>query len=252
MEGILAIVLRDGTEFGRLVGVITVVHTNFYSYTPAGSPLRNGHEDIDGTLSTMSWDGAEHPKISIESHGHPVKAWPFAGDFTGEPGGGDGIIYRPDASPSTTERLPSSGDDRDVRYKLVNLFPDLWVQQLTEARRDRDASAAYASWGTLKGNKTGGCGDGILPPTCGVDKANLPWAWDDENDGPPGGLLALDPAFLLNDYFTGTVTQNTYSDNWYLTSLLNEGYGPDEIPRGWPAHLDIGDLLAKAPPSPSP
>lgn len=252
MEGILAIVLKDGTDFGRLVGVITVVHTNFYSYTPAGSPLRNGHEDIDGTLSMMSWDGVEHSKLSIESHGHPVKAWPFAGDFTGEPGGGDGIIYWPDSSPSTVERLPSSGDDRDVRYKLVNLFPDLWVQQLAEARRDSDHSAAYATWGTMKGNKTGRCGDG--PPTCGENKAHLPWAWNDTgggltgDDGLPGGLLALDPALIVNDYFNGTLTQNMYSDNWYLTSLVNEGYGPDEIPRDWPEDLAIGDLLAKAPP----
>jgi hypothetical protein len=247
MEGILAIVLKDGTEFGRLIGIITVFHTNFYSYTPAGSPLVEGHEDIDGTLSTMSWNGTEHAKVSIESHGHGVKAWPVAGDFTGEPGGGDGIIYRPGRSPSDSQRLPSSGDDRTVDYKLVNLFNDPWVQQLTEARRDRDNSAAFATWGTLKGNDDDGCSP------CGIDKAQLPWDWDDTGfpggeDGLPAGLLALDPAFILNDYFNGTVTQNTYSDNWYLASLVDWGFGPDDVPRDWPEGLDIGDLLAKAPP----
>ena len=105
MEGILAIVLKDDTEFGRLIGAITVAHTNFYSYTPEGSPLREGHEDIDGTLSTMSWNGAEHAKLSIETGGHPVWAWSLDADFTGEPGGGDGIIYRPARSPSDAARL---------------------------------------------------------------------------------------------------------------------------------------------------
>lgn len=258
MEGILAIVLKDGTEFGRLIGVITVAHTDFYSYTPEGSPLREGHEDIDGTLSTMSWNGAEHAKLSIETGGHPVWAWSLDADFTGEPGGGDGIIYRPARSPSDAARLPSSGDDRTVDYKLANLYPELWVQQLTEARRDAEHSAAYYSWGTLKGNKSGGCGDGFFP-SCSENKANLPWEWNDigvkvfgGDDGLPAGLLALDPAFILNDYFNGTVTQNTYSDNWYLTSLVDWGFGHNDIPRDWPDDLDIGDLLAKAPPTPTP
>jgi hypothetical protein len=249
MEGVLEIVLKDGTEFGHLIGMITVVHNDFYSYKAVGSPLQNGHEDIDGTLSTMSWNGAEHAKVSIESHGHPVWAWPFGGDFTGDPGGGDGVIYRPARSPSDAARLPSNGDDRTVDYRLANLFPELWVQQLTEARRDAEHSAAYERWGTLKGNETGGCSP------CSSNKAHLAWAWDDKGtftgDGLPAGLLALDPAFILNDYFNGTVTQNTYSDNWYLTSLVNEGYRPNEIPRGWPEDLHIGDLLAKAPPSPA-
>lgn len=207
----------------------------------------------------MSWNGAEHAKLSIESGGHPVWGWFLDADFTGEPGGGDGIIYRPARSPSDAVPLPSSGDDPDGDYKLVNLFPDLWVQQLFEARRDAEHSAACERWGTLKGDESGTCGDGTIL-RCSENKAHLPSAWDDTGegflgigeDGLPGGLLALDPAFILNDYFNGTVTQNTYSDNWYLTSLLNEGYGTEEIPRGWPGGLDIGDLLAKAPPSPTP
>lgn len=184
-------------------------------------------------------------------------AWSLDADFTGEPGGGDGIIYRPARSPSDAARLPSSGDDRTVDYELASLYPELWVEQLTEARRDAEHSAAYYSWGTLKGNKSGGCGVGTFP-SCKQNAAHLPWGWDDiggffgGEDGLPGGLLALDPAFILNDYFNNTATQNTYSDNWYLASLVDWEYGPNDIPRNWPEDLDIGDLLAKAPSSPSP
>ena len=63
--------------------------------------------------------------------------------------------------------LPTSGNDRDVRYSLQNLipFPGLWARQLQQANLNRDEAGTYATWGTLKGNESGTCGDG---PESGV------------------------------------------------------------------------------------
>ena len=247
LEGILSVVEKDGSEFGRLVGLITVFHLDFFSYRPSGSPLGDGEEDVDGTLSMETWDGVARPRITVEAKGHGVKAWPDAGDFTGGDDE-DGIIYRPDRSPSLQEVLPSSGNDRDVRYGLINLFPGLWREQVQQASLPRDDAETYATWGSLKGNESGSCGDGITV-TCSEDSANLPWGWDDEDDGDPEdisrGLLALDPALIVDRYFSGVTAETEYVDNRYLLELGDAGFGPGNLPRGWPEDLDMGALLAK-------
>jgi len=83
MEGLLAVVRKGGSEFGQLLGIITVAHLDFFSYTPKGSPLTDGEEDIDGELSWQIVDGSPHPKTIQETQGHPLKAWPFVSDFPG-------------------------------------------------------------------------------------------------------------------------------------------------------------------------
>jgi hypothetical protein len=243
IEAILEIVEKDGTEFGRLIGMITFAHEKFYSYIPVGSPLRDRAEAIGGNLRTESWNGSLHPMITIEAKGHGVKAWPFAGDFTGG-ADQDGIIYKPDVSPLLTEVLPSSGNDRDVRYSLESLS---WLldKQLQEARLDRSGSETYATWGKLKGNASGSCGAGVTV-TCPRDAAALPWILDSTDDDITGGVFALDPAWMAEHYFLGITPQTQYVDNAYIERLRAAGYGPDNLPRGWP-RLDIRVLFEKAP-----
>jgi hypothetical protein len=244
MEGLLAIVENDRSEYGRLIGVITVAHTDFWSYTPTGSPLGAGQESIDGTLTLDTLDdGARHPRISIQAKGHGVKAWPYTGSFDG-----DLIVYEPDLTDPYGGSLPPSGDPDDVvHYGLINIGGIFWTRQMLEAFVDRDDADTFANWGTLKGD----CA--FLDLTCGEDKANLPWKWDDtgshtsEPDGVPGGLLGLDPAWISDVYFSGFVAQNRYVSNEFLTDLQRAGFNRDHLPDGWPEELDIGELLARAP-----
>ncbi|HEY1178010.1 MAG TPA: hypothetical protein VGF17_17780, partial [Phytomonospora sp.] len=49
-EGALLVVRRDGSEFGSFEAMVTVAHSDFYSYVPAGSPFTSGRENIDGTV----------------------------------------------------------------------------------------------------------------------------------------------------------------------------------------------------------
>lgn len=245
LEGMLAIVRKDGSTFGTLEGVITVFHNHFFSYTPTGSPLTDGEEDIDGELTMDDDKEGLHPRLTQEAQGHGVKAWPFAGGFFGRESE-DGVIYRPASAPDTSDTIPASGNDRDALYGLKGLFVSLWPIQ-RGASLPRSEAETWAKWGTFKGDESGGCGAG-LTVSCSEDAAHAPWGWDDEDDGPVfAGELALDPLHVADFYFDGIDGSVDYVRNRYLSDLRADGYGPGNVPPGWPSQLDMAALLAKAP-----
>jgi len=192
MEGAVLTVRRDGSTYGTFEAMVTVAHSNFYSYTPSGSPYTSGRETIDGIARMQSYNGFSRPTTWQEAKGHGCKAW-NGNDFAG----GDGVVYFPDAA---TAEVPSSGNDRSVRYRLVDIFATggLWLH--------RYDSATFYSWGTFRGDN-------------GKDNAaNSPWGWDDQDDGSdlPRGLLATDPAKLVSAYFGNEgVFSLTYEENGY-------------------------------------
>jgi hypothetical protein len=163
-----------------------VAHSDFYSYTPAGSTWTGGSETVDGTLRLQPspHDSFQHPVTAQEAKGHGLKAYP---QYTIN---GDGIVYYP----STVAESPSGANDRDVRYRLVDVFAagGLWAQ--------RENSNLFAALGTFAGDASGGCGTGTW--SCGVNSANAPWGWDDGNDTVARGEIATDPARLATAYFT--------------------------------------------------
>lgn len=238
MEGLLSIVRRDGTAYGRLEGMVTVYHDDFFSFTPAGSPLQNGHENIDGALTMQNYDGSWRPLTVQQAKGHGLKAWPFTSDFRGA-ANQDGIIYYPS---KTQALVPRSGNDRHVDYGLIDFFAPggLWHQQLAEADLSRDAAQTFARWGAMKGDRGGGCGNGITV-TCSVDSPHPPWGWDDHNDGPVyQGEMALDPAHLVTQYFSGLGQFGTrYLRNRYITDLQARGYRLGRVPRGWAKEITL-------------
>ncbi|GAA1867211.1 hypothetical protein [Asanoa iriomotensis] len=208
-EGVLLAIQRDGSDYGVLRGAVTVAHSDFYSYTPAGSTWTNGRETIDGTLQLQSspHDVFTHPVTAQESKGHGLKAYP---QYNID---GDGLVYYP----STVAETPSSGNDRDVRYKLVDIFAagGLWAQ--------RANASLFASLGTFAGDTTGGCGSGTWG--CSTNSANAPWGWDDGNDLPGRGELASDPAKLVTEYFTipgGVSRSYTYNPYSGAAAALKE------------------------------
>ncbi|MFI5493930.1 hypothetical protein [Actinoplanes sp. NPDC051859] len=199
-EGLTLAVERDGSDYGVLRAAVTVAHANFYSYTPAGGSWTGGRETVDGTLRMQSspHDGFTHPVTAQERGGHGLKAYPqYAIN-------GDGIVYYP----STVAETPGNADDRDVRYALIDIFSvdGLWAQ--------RTNTSLFAQLGTFAGDTSGGCGTGTY--SCGTNSANAPWGWDDGNDLPGRGEIAIDPAKLMAEYFTvpGTLARS-YSYNPY-------------------------------------
>ncbi|BCY12599.1 hypothetical protein [Actinoplanes sp. L3-i22] len=215
-EGLLEVIEKDGTDYGKLRAAVTVAHSDFYSYTPAGSTWTNGGETIDGTLQTQvnPHDGLAHPVTAQEAKGHGLKAYPQYNIV------GDGIVYYP----STVAEAPSNADDRDVQYKLVDIFAagGMWAQ--------RADTNLFASLGTFAGDTTGGCGTGTFG--CGTNSANAPWGWDDGNDVPARGELATDPAKLSAAYFTvpGTLSR-TYTSNGYAVAAAALRKAAETLPR---------------------
>ncbi|GGS38611.1 MULTISPECIES: hypothetical protein [Actinokineospora] len=176
LEGTVLTVRRDGSQHGRLEAMVTVAHSDFYSYVPSGSTFTSGRENVDGALILR--DG--RPTTRQEAKGHGLYAWNGA-EFPG----GDGVVYYPG-----TAEVPSSGNDRSVGYRLVSVFSEggMWAR--------RHSAATFASYGTFRG-------DNGKP-----NSANAPWGWDDGNDGSdiPRGMLATDPAYLVAQYFAGEGT----------------------------------------------
>lgn len=183
-EGVLVAIERDGSRFGTLRAAVTVVHDDFYSYVPPGSPWRSGHEDIDGELSLQPFEGELHPVTAQQAESHALKAWPYYSIAH------EGIIYYPS---QTEAELPASSDDRDVRYRLHDLLEvgGLWQR--------RDDVALFASFGSFAGDTAGDCGAGAL--WCGSNSAHAPWGWNDRDDTLPSGTMARDPALLFARYF---------------------------------------------------
>ncbi|UOB17903.1 hypothetical protein [Abyssalbus ytuae] len=192
LEGIMMAIEKDASTYGTLRGAVTVSHSDFYSYTPAGSTFSNGLEDIDGTLEMQNYNGAMHPVTAQEAKGHGLKAWPQNNI------NGDGVIYYPSAN--SNAQIPSDNYDNYVEYKLVNIFETggLWDQRF-------NTNLFFDTNGGFKGNdfKTGG--------------ANAPWAWNDGDDGiVQGGEMATNPAKLIDNYFDGLGNfSHFYLDNKY-------------------------------------
>lgn len=244
LEGLLSIVRKDGSRFGKLEGMVTVYHTDFYSYTPQGSPFSQGRETIDGRLTFQQFEGSLRPLTVQQAKGHGLKAFPYTSDFRGNPNE-DGIIYYP---ARTGGQVPKNGNDRNARYGLVDIFSagGLWESQLFEAKIPGSSAKTFNKWGSFKGDKGGGCGSGITV-TCSENAANLPWAWDDHDDGPVyHGEMALDPAHLTKVYFAGLGNfSEQYLRNRYLSDLRSRGFRQEHLPNGWPSQLNLDQLYTK-------
>ncbi|NMO53176.1 hypothetical protein HH310_18505 [Actinoplanes sp. TBRC 11911] len=198
-EGVLEIVEKDGSAYGTLKAAVTVAHSNFYSYVPVGSDWSGGGETVDGTLRTKLYAGFQHPVTAQQAQGHGLKAWPHYAIH------GDGVVYYPSASASDT---PDGPDDRDVRYRLIDIFAPggLWDQ--------RANPSLFGAMGAFAGDYSGDCGVGTW--ACETNAASPPWGWDDDNDVPARGDLATDPAGLAAAYFTVPETlSRTYLVNPY-------------------------------------
>ena len=66
-EGLTLAVEKDGSEYGVLRGMVTIAHSDFYSYTPSGSTWTSGGETVDGAVQLQSspHDAFAHPATAV-------------------------------------------------------------------------------------------------------------------------------------------------------------------------------------------
>lgn len=244
MEGLLVMVEKDGTRYGRLCCMVTVAHFDFFSFVVPDGDIEGNEEDIDGKIS---FEGS-HPRIYIQAKGHGVFGSP--GDYYGglihighwesgfptglpiELGGYGGIVYYPgdEAEEPSLDTLKKANAQR-VSYKLIS------IDQLWERRFDIGEGKTFDNYGTFDGD----CGG--MDPTCTEDAAHAPWAWDDTGspisspDNVVSGVIFTDPIKLVSAYFKGGVTkEEKYINNPYKTQTTPADitwktqtiYSPDE------------------------
>lgn len=241
LEGIILMVRKDGSTFGKIEGGITIAHSGLFSFVPDGSPLKEGRT-INGKLSFMQFDGSDHPVTSQEAKGHGMKAFPFIGDFSGK-SDEDGIIYFPNRN---IAQVPRSGNDRQVMYQLVDIMQTdgLWDRQLLDIKLSRNAASVFAKFGGFKGDGSGSCGAGA--PVCLDDGADAPWNWDGTGTDSHRGDWALDPANLFEKFYQGLgVFSRQYLSNKYVSDLQKMGFTSNRKPRGWNDAIDINNLFKK-------
>lgn len=194
LEGILTVIKKDDSKYGKALGIVTIFHSDFYSYKSNNSGLTSGNESIDGVLTTENHNGIKRFKTSAEAKGHGIKAYSDQ-----KPGGNDYVIYYPSKGNSD---YPSDIFDRYVSYKLINIFENggMWDQRFNN-NLFNNTKSFHKSYGS--------------------GTANAPWNWDDKNDGSGKGLLAggiaYYPAHLINTYFNGL---NNFSKNYTYNPYL--------------------------------
>lgn len=249
-EDVLVVVRKDAVD-GQLEALVAQAHGDYFSYTPGGSPLVGNYEDLDGILPMAEHpvgSGMLHPETAQEAKGHGAGAKGEIGNFAGEPDR-DGVVY----FPSSVGDQPLSGNDRDARYRLRSFFETngLWDRQIQEDQMLISADT-YHTWGRLRGDKSGSCGDGITVE-CTTNSAKAPWVQDDGNDGPDDdptlqprpGETALDPVRFTQIYFNGLGDfDDQYVENGYIAELKAGGYGPGNEPAGYTGPA-LDSLFAK-------
>ena len=208
-EGVLIVVRRDGSKFGRLEAAVTVAHSDFYSFVPRRGAWSAGAESVDGVLELDARSG--RAMTMQEAGGHALRAYRRDSAI-------DGVVYVPSLAASSE---PASGA-RTATYVLVDAFEPggLWLR--------RNEPKLFAKSGTFAGDRGGTCGEGGV--LCTANAANAPWGWNDGDDGDVArGELATDPAKLVTRYFrTPETVSRAYVYNPYKPDTSS---GPRRDPR---------------------
>ena len=243
-EGLLAVVSKDGTTYGKLEVVFTNAHGNLDPFSPPGVQLWTYIlvTGLDGQIYPVTvqvpWLGVENDggidrvKVAQESGGHACRPWSTADDQ-------DGVVYYP----SMTASAPPVYGSQDVTtYRLVDLQQDggLWDHQLEQSQLGVGTDT-FATWGWLAGDKGSygeGCGGG-WSLECEANAASAPWNWG----GRYHAELGPDPVlFVLSRIIGGLGTVSSqYCSNPYIEDLKQLGFSSSNQPDGW-ENVDLDSL----------
>lgn len=225
MEGALAVITKRANEGDeRVDAFITVSHFHFYSYAnwkkndkevlyedAWKGRIRGYKEDLDGYIRPTQDNGIYRFSLYAQARGHGIrgdrKKW-----------GSEEEIIRYFPSIDTAEEPDENSYQREndyvyqnVRYNLIDIFEPggLW--------ENKDNPNVFQA------NKKGQ--DAFVEPGDDVQPvpglANPPWGWDDINDRHKCGELAINPAKIVHDYFTGLREFSLeYVHNPYLNILI--------------------------------
>ena len=210
MEGALAVVTkREDEAQERVDAFITISHFHFYCYTGwkrteleylyPGAGWENDIfgriEAVDGSIWPRDDGAATRFSLYSQAKGHGIKgdrkAWGPERNI---------VRYFPSMEEGAMPGLDPGAwsEDRrylyqDARYRLVDIHEPggLWENRDNPDvfRENEKGQAAFVILDE-SGNRTAG-------------SANPPWGWEDIDDRHDCGMIALDPARLVDDYLGG-------------------------------------------------
>ncbi len=197
MESLQVVIAKDGTTYGRLQAMLTLAHSHIYLY-PSDDSVKKGALRPDGRVQLVE----DHPAVWVELYGHGIYGRP-AILVPGK------ITYRV----GDRAEIPEDIHDEDVAYELLSIYDTLW-QHRAEIGSGQMFDNPFAYHGQ------------ILPASFdgenwGQDKANPPWAYNQEIDHSLlRGDFFLDPAKALAYFATlqGELS-HTYVYNPFLVDL---------------------------------
>jgi hypothetical protein len=234
-EGLILMIQRDGSEFGRLLAMETLAHNNVYAFSndPA---IRGGAHNISGGIEF--YDGT-HPVAFVESGGHgifastakPHSRYDFPRDtFTA--GTGVTFVYK-----GVAER-PRHPNDRKVGYELLPILSHWWARAGSDQnQRMFDEFAAYEPFGNRPGITYARVGTTFWGRKQSANKAKPFWGWHDIKtlNGKilAPGQWALDPAYSFTQSLRFPPGMNValdYTYNPYLKGGLTAAPAPSPNP----------------------
>lgn len=215
LEGIVMMVLKDGSDYGRLRMVQLFWHIGFYEFVPPGSEgIYETNDAINGEIELI--DG--HPVVYIEGGGHGLcsgktgasGSWYVHYQYTGTAG-------EPSAANHTQEADPHQvAVALRVGYGLLPIAVEFW-----QRRRSYSASpTVFMEPRNYSGYRFSlqGLGTAFEGNSCMDGTANPPWWWSDETDN------LSEPE--TGDWFLDSAWYHEWQFNWDETLDLSYTYHP--------------------------
>ena len=114
LEGVLAVIRKDNTKFGKLMGLITIYHHNFLAYVR----MLVVSTQFSGRIPFETITGINRPVIWQESKGHGIKALSPNSEIKESPHTTI-VAY----VPHTNAKISSDSEKEDrIHYKLIDIF----------------------------------------------------------------------------------------------------------------------------------
>jgi hypothetical protein len=209
-EGVVMLVRKDGTQFGKLEALVTSYHEFIRSYA-AQSYIGRGasNPDTPQTIQMSLLSGLSHPLTYQEPEGHGFIGCTSSSNCVRAD---DGLRYTP--SPiATVPALPPNGQQVSTFYSLLDL------DELFSRRLD---APTFVNSRTMAGDSSGSCGDG-LTDTCADNGADGIWTFGDERTSfDDNNLLGEDPATFFAGYFSFSSGNAPPSATYVTNRLLHQ------------------------------
>jgi hypothetical protein len=202
MRGILLVVERNATTFGKPVLMELTVEGNILCYAASGASLTGG---IKTSAGKIKFDVSGHRiVVYADSRSHNLsgdKDWDKNG-FPGE----NGVIYRYGG----VAEAPLSITDDNVYYDMPSMKEYIWNK-----KEEIGATSVFSEFGLFASDESSS------------EYSAAPWRYMDEILTAPYGEFLFDPATMVTSHFTNGwgVFESKYTYNPYAIRIDVIDYG---------------------------